>query len=46
MPQGTVGGTFLKKRGASVAGNTYTPRTSGQETLGEYLDNDTYGYIE
>jgi len=46
MPQGTVGGTFLKKRGAAVAGNTYTPRTSGQETLGEYLDNDTYGYTE
>ena len=46
MPQGTVGGTFLKKRGAAVVSNTYTPRTAGEETLGEYLANDTYGYTE
>lgn len=37
--------TFLSRRGASVA-NVYTSRTTGQETLGEYLDSDTYNYTE
>jgi len=50
MPADTVGGTFLKKRGASVTGGEYVPRTSGQETLGEYINgsgaNDVYGYEE
>ncbi len=38
--------SFLVRRGASVVDSSYTSRSGDQETLGEYLDNDTYGYAE
>ena len=38
--------SFLSRRGVSVSGDSYTSRANGEETLGEYLNSDTYGYTE
>lgn len=37
-------GTFLSRRGVNADGETYTPRTSGNQILGEYIDSTTYAY--
>jgi hypothetical protein len=37
-------GTFLTRRGVNANGTTYTPRSSGRQILGEYIDSNTYVY--